>query len=163
MAEYLEMKLTRLNLPFGSFSAFISSLRFSELHCVCGGLHYGIRIGHRILLHGDKTFVSFESIEAILRPLNVFFYSSELLQLRNCRIIYLRISDIMYGIILENEVESKTVFIQTLHIPCHFCHMNTSSPQNWTGLHEHQGPVVQSIVSLTSSLRGQLVKCFTTL
>ena len=26
-----------------------------------------------------------------------------------------------------------------------------------------QGPVVQSIVSLTSSLRGQLVKCFTTL
>ena len=28
---------------------------------------------------------------------------------------------------------------------------------------KHQGPVVQSIVSLTSSLRGQLVKCFTTL
>ena len=28
---------------------------------------------------------------------------------------------------------------------------------------ENQGPVVQSIVSLTSSLRGQLVKCFTTL
>ena len=28
---------------------------------------------------------------------------------------------------------------------------------------EDQGPVVQSIVSLTSSLRGQLVKCFTTL
>ena len=27
----------------------------------------------------------------------------------------------------------------------------------------HQGPVVQSIVSLKSSLRGQLVKCFTTL
>ena len=27
----------------------------------------------------------------------------------------------------------------------------------------YQGPVVQSIVSLTSSLRGQLVKCFTTL
>ena len=26
-----------------------------------------------------------------------------------------------------------------------------------------QGPVVQSIVSLTSSFRGQLVKCFTTL
>ena len=26
-----------------------------------------------------------------------------------------------------------------------------------------QGPVVQSIVSLTSSLRGPLVKCFTTL
>ena len=26
-----------------------------------------------------------------------------------------------------------------------------------------QGPVVQSIVSLTSSLKGQLVKCFTTL
>ena len=26
-----------------------------------------------------------------------------------------------------------------------------------------QGPVAQSIVSLTSSLRGQLVKCFTTL
>ena len=25
-----------------------------------------------------------------------------------------------------------------------------------------RGPVVQSIVSLTSSLRGQLVKCFTT-
>ena len=27
----------------------------------------------------------------------------------------------------------------------------------------YQGPVVQSIVSLTRSLRGQLVKCFTTL
>ena len=30
-------------------------------------------------------------------------------------------------------------------------------------LFAHQGPVVQSIVSLTSLLRGQLVKCFTTL
>ena len=29
--------------------------------------------------------------------------------------------------------------------------------------HAVQGPVVQSIVSLTSSLRGQLVKCFMTL
>ena len=28
---------------------------------------------------------------------------------------------------------------------------------------KNQGPVVQTIVSLTSSLRGQLVKCFTTL
>ena len=28
---------------------------------------------------------------------------------------------------------------------------------------QNQGPVVQSIVSLTSSLRGQLIKCFTTL
>ena len=28
---------------------------------------------------------------------------------------------------------------------------------------KYQGPVVQSIVSLTSSLRGQLVKCFMTL
>ena len=28
---------------------------------------------------------------------------------------------------------------------------------------QHQGPVVQSIVSLTSSLSGQLIKCFTTL
>ena len=28
---------------------------------------------------------------------------------------------------------------------------------------EDQGPVVQSIVSLMSSLRGQLVKCFTIL
>ena len=27
----------------------------------------------------------------------------------------------------------------------------------------NQGPVVQSMVRLTSSLRGQLVKCFTTL
>ena len=26
----------------------------------------------------------------------------------------------------------------------------------------HPGPVVQGIVSLTSSLKGQLVKCFTT-
>ena len=30
-------------------------------------------------------------------------------------------------------------------------------------LHHHQGPVVQSMVSLMSSLRGQLVKYFTTL
>ena len=28
---------------------------------------------------------------------------------------------------------------------------------------EMQGPVVQGIISLRSSLRGQLVKCFTTL
>ena len=28
---------------------------------------------------------------------------------------------------------------------------------------ENQGPVVQNIVSQTSSLRGQLVKCFVTL
>ena len=28
---------------------------------------------------------------------------------------------------------------------------------------KYQGPVVQNIVSLTSSLKGQLVKCFTTL
>ena len=32
-----------------------------------------------------------------------------------------------------------------------------------TMAYKHLGPVVQSIVSLTSSLRGQLVKCFTTL
>ena len=31
------------------------------------------------------------------------------------------------------------------------------------GIQVHLGPVVQSIVSLMSSLRGQLVKCFTTL
>ena len=31
------------------------------------------------------------------------------------------------------------------------------------GAHIDQGPVVQSIVSLTSPLRGQLVKCFTAL
>ena len=30
-------------------------------------------------------------------------------------------------------------------------------------LYVYQGPVVQSIVSLTSSLRRELVKCFTTL
>ena len=29
--------------------------------------------------------------------------------------------------------------------------------------HDNLGPVVQSIVSLKSSLRGQLIKCFTTL
>ena len=29
--------------------------------------------------------------------------------------------------------------------------------------YKHQDPVVQNIVSLTSSLRGQLVKCFATL
>ena len=32
-----------------------------------------------------------------------------------------------------------------------------------SGHNGNLGPVVQSIVSLTSSLRGQLVKCFTTL
>ena len=31
------------------------------------------------------------------------------------------------------------------------------------GFHELQGPVVQSIVSLMSSLRGQFIKCFTIL
>ena len=32
-----------------------------------------------------------------------------------------------------------------------------------TDIEKGLGPVVQSIVSLTSSLRGQLVKCFKTL
>ena len=55
---------------------------------------------------------------------------------------------------------------------------NISPPPDWGGgggggggeilleqqnVDPDQGPVVQSIVSLTSSLRGQLVKCFTTL
>ena len=31
------------------------------------------------------------------------------------------------------------------------------------GVYVDQGPIVQSIVSLTNSLRDQLVKCFTTL
>ena len=35
--------------------------------------------------------------------------------------------------------------------------------RNTQYLFSYQGPVVQSIVSLTSSLRGQLVKCFMTL
>ena len=38
--------------------------------------------------------------------------------------------------------------------------MVTGFPQK---IVKDQDPVVQSIVSLTSSLRGQLVKCFTTL
>ena len=37
------------------------------------------------------------------------------------------------------------------------------TPSIVNGMLIFQGPVVQSIVSLTSSLRGQLVKCFTTL
>ena len=36
-------------------------------------------------------------------------------------------------------------------------------PKKTGQLPRHLGPVVQSIVSLTSSLRGQVVKCFTTL
>ena len=34
---------------------------------------------------------------------------------------------------------------------------------NFASDNKHQGPVVQSIVYLTSSLRGQIVKCFMTL
>ena len=34
---------------------------------------------------------------------------------------------------------------------------------SYSRLTQDHGPVVQSILSLTSSLRGQLVKCFTTL
>ena len=44
--------------------------------------------------------------------------------------------------------------------------MSNEQKHDWeyVGLSDiEQGPVVQSIVSLTSSLRGQLVKCFTTL
>ena len=33
----------------------------------------------------------------------------------------------------------------------------------WGRRAKNQGPVVQSIVSLTSSLKGQLIKCFMTL
>ena len=43
-------------------------------------------------------------------------------------------------------------FMATLQFNKHFCPPSVV-----------QGQVVQSIVSLTSSLRGQLVKCFTTL
>ena len=38
-----------------------------------------------------------------------------------------------------------------------FCHFNK------TYFHDFLSPVVRSIVSLTSSLRGELVKCFMTL
>ena len=44
-------------------------------------------------------------------------------------------------------------------LPCFFQLYFTKEDQ----LLWHLGPVVQSIVSLTSSLRGQLVKCFTAL
>ena len=44
-----------------------------------------------------------------------------------------------------NEIEVKEVLFAT--------------PLNF----DQSGPIVQSIVSLTSSLRGQLVKCFMTL
>ena len=57
--------------------------------------------------------------------------------------------------------------------PLHFIKCNTPRALNriTTVLRSHQddfasaglGPVVQSILSLTSSLRGQLIKCFTTL
>ena len=40
------------------------------------------------------------------------------------------------------------------------CHRNTVQ---WHFRSTNLGPVVQSIVSLTSSLRGQLVNCFMTL
>ena len=40
---------------------------------------------------------------------------------------------------------------------------NRSYKDSLQSLLKDQGPVVQSIVSLTSSLRGQLVKCLTTL
>ena len=50
-------------------------------------------------------------------------------------------------------------------------HFGRIKPEHITVLHiwgtakmkENLGPVVQSIISLTSSLRDQLVKCFTTL
>ena len=38
----------------------------------------------------------------------------------------------------------------------------TNSAKSDQALLFDQGPVVQSIVSLTSSLRGQLIKCFMT-
>ena len=38
-----------------------------------------------------------------------------------------------------------------------------SFKNEYNNMNEYLGPVVQSIVSLTSLLRGQLVKCFTTL
>ena len=59
----------------------------------------------------------------------------------------------MYGVVLEGKtylVVNSTRLIYTLGVLLEREMLN-------------QGPVVQSIVSLTSSLRGQLVKCFTTL
>ena len=42
-------------------------------------------------------------------------------------------------------------------------HAGTGEERSEGHKHRNLGPVVQSIVSLTSSLRGQLVKCFMTL
>ena len=51
-----------------------------------------------------------------------------------------------------------------MYIRCQQCYMHAKGEIIRKELIiENQGPVVQSIVSLTSSLRGQLVKCFMTL
>ena len=53
-------------------------------------------------------------------------------------------------IIPSGKSDQRGILVEWLDVLCY-------------GAESHQGPVVQSIVSLTSSLRGQLVKCFTTL
>ena len=63
------------------------------------------------------------------------------------------------------KVQKRKIFEFAKHInPDEAAHnkslcLDSQHNKAWT----KQGPVVQSIVSLTSSLRGQLVKCFTTL
>ena len=44
--------------------------------------------------------------------------------------------------------------------PATLFHVATSVTHRHRSKHLHEGQVVQSIVSLTSSLRGQCVKCF---
>ena len=60
----------------------------------------------------------------------------------------------MHEIVLENNNSSFIAPARLIHRIYHKPLTNTVDPD--------QGPVVQSIVSLTSSLKGQLFKCFTT-
>ena len=73
-----------------------------------------------------------------------------------------------FGIILVTSVKCRIIFriiVSYSMIPENFCLYSVVVVFFFLNIPYliYQGPVVQSIVSLTSSLRGQLIECFVTL
>ena len=70
---------------------------------------------------------------------------------------------LQYDILIFTFLSNKKACFGSIDKLCRIS-LDAAERLNATGsaLFAEMGPVVQNIVSLTSSLRGQLVKCFTT-
>ena len=72
------------------------------------------------------------------------------------------LSSIFLPLLLSTSSFSFHTVLQNAELSLHLMGSELNSLNTGTGFND-QGPVVQRILSLTSSLRGQLVKCFGTL